>query len=176
MAGLPGHYSGSVSFDRNQACQFRISKEDTVKAAKARRREPAFELWSVLLGIPPKINLVTQFNQDAGVGLSRLIDAHACFQGIKRPLAEDGNGEKLLAYILKPAHFYEFRPHPACVAYKADVHADLVFVAYAKLDEPCGPDGHPIKGVLTHWQFVESATENPELPIEFDTRYDRRLW
>lgn len=163
-------------FRREQACAFRIAKEDAVKAAKARRREAAFNLWSVILGEPPRVPLVEPFNAAAAVGLSRLDDAHACFEGLRRPCAEDTTSERMVAYILKPRFFYEYRPHPACVAYKAEVPADLVFAAYVKLDVPCGASGHPVKGVLTHWQFVEANDSDPLLPREANSRYDRRLW
>jgi hypothetical protein len=89
---------------------------------------------------------------------------------------EDQTGDGMVAYILKPRFFYEYRPHPACVAYKAEVPDDLVFVAYVKLDAPCGASGHPVKGVLTHWQFIEAADSDLLLPGEADSRYDRRLW
>jgi hypothetical protein len=83
----------------------------------------------------------------------------------------------MIAYVLKPRFFYEYRPHMACVAYKAEVPDDLVFVAYVKLDMPCNtPSGHPVQGVLTHWQFVEAGDGDLLLPREADSRYSRRLW
>jgi hypothetical protein len=142
----------------------------------ARRREAALDLWSVILGEPPRVPLVEEFNDRAASGLSRLDDAHACFIGVRRPCAEDPTGDGMVAYVLKPRFFYEYRPHMACVAYKAQAPDDLVFVAYVKLDMPSDASGHSVKGVLTHWQFVEAGNSDPLLPIEAESRYSRRLW
>ncbi len=48
---FPTTVAAPSPFDRLQACSFRIAKEDVVKAALARRREPAFSLWSIVLGM-----------------------------------------------------------------------------------------------------------------------------
>ena len=53
------------------------------------------------------------------------------------------------------------------------VPADLVFMAYVRLDEPS--DG-ATRGVLTHWQFVEADNKHGDLPLGFEHRYDRRHW
>ena len=110
------------------------------------------------------------------VGLSKLEHAHACFRGVKRPCDTDESGEGVIAYVLKPSSFYEYAADPVCVAKKAEVPSDLVFVAYVRLDVPCEPFGHILKGILTHWQFVESDRLDESLPVDFETRYSRRLW
>jgi hypothetical protein len=164
-------------FDRSQECAFRIARDDVLKVALARRRQPIFELWSCILGAPPPVNGVLQFNAPSpDSGLTTLADSHARFMGIRRPCGEDGDGAKQLAYIIKPDCFYEYVPSPACLAKKFDVSADLVFVAYVRLDEPCTQGGHRVKGVLTHWHFVEADSTDATLPEDYQKRYDKRLW
>ena len=136
-----------------------------------------FNLWSCVLGEPPRVPMVSTYVERPFDGLSRLDQAHACFRGIKRPCAEDGEGDRMVAYVIKPTQFYEYAPHPVCIASKVTVPDDLVFVAFAKLDEPCGPFGHLTKGVLTHWQFIEADQEAGNmLPVEYKTRFRERLW
>ena len=173
---LPQTIAARSPFDKNQICAFRVCRDDVRKSLENRRRQPVYDLHSVLLGQPPKIPQVVQRNPQAYVGLSRLTDAHACFAGLRRAHDEDNFGTSFIAYVLKPHYFYEYVPDPICYAKKADVPEDLVFVAYARLDEPCASDGHLVKGVLTHWQFVQADGESPLLPIDHDTRYNQRLW
>jgi hypothetical protein len=154
------------------SCQLRISKTDIIKAAGLRRRVPAYVLWSVLLGQAPP---VPHQIKDAEEGLSRLKDAHACYQGIKRPCADDENGDNFTAFVMKPKWVIEpdFRP-PLLLGSKVELPADVVFVAYAKLDTP--PRQHGTLGVLTHWNFVDADKRNLLLPARAKDRFEKRLW
>jgi hypothetical protein len=159
--------------NRSLPCRIRISRGDTYKAADARRRQPAHELWSIVIGkVPPVPNLPN----GNGDGLISLFDAHACFKGIQRPLAEDPSGGNWIAYVSKPKFFFTFEPRPPGVfTEKRPVPSDLVFVAYVKLDEASDGLG-ATKGVLTHWHFVECDKSDPMLPLDFARRYAQRLW
>ncbi len=155
------------------ACLLRVSRRDAEKAAMRGRRQPVFDFWAVIMGEPPPVNAVR-----AVLPLCRIDQAHACFQGIQRPLAEDDIGENVVSYILKPRNFYRFEASQAmaCVATPFEVPADLVFVAYARLDVPYEPTIGGIVGTLTHWSFVESDPADAMLPVDWNTRYKRRLW
>jgi len=161
--------------DRNQVCAYKIGRDDTLKAARAGRRQPAFQLWSVVLGHPPPVPGVEYRNRPEPNELTSLVEAHACFRGIERPLAEDDEGSNVVAYVLRPKVFYEYTADMVCTATKVTVPPGFVFVAYAKLVEP---DGVPraVRGVLTHWGFVEADEATPELPVNYATRYRVRLW
>lgn len=174
---FPNTVPATSPFDRSQQCAFRVARDDALKIATARRRQPIFDLWSCILGAPPPVNSVRAFNAPRpDDGLTTLANAHACFVGIRRPCGEDGDGGKQLVYIIKPRCFYEYVPGLACVAHKSDVPSDVVFAAYARLDEPCAQNGHKIKGVLTHWHFVQADAIDAMLPEDYQRRYDRRLW
>lgn len=152
-------------------CTLRISRADTTKAAGLRRRIPAYVLWSCLFGKPPPVPQVEGTDEE----LSRLLDAHACFRGIRRPCAEDETGEDIVAYILKPRWAFTYRAMPPILfAEKVEVPQDLVLVACAKLDNPSRQNGSV--GVLTHWHFVNADKRNSMLPRDHKSRYSMRLW
>jgi len=174
---FPATVKAPSPFSRGELCEFRIGREDAVKQARAHRRQPVLDLWSCILGEPPPVPNVMRYIERPYDGLTSFSMAHACFRGIRRPCGEDADGENILAYVLKPTSSYEYVPNLVCVVAKSAVAADLVFVAYVKLDHPCVPEGHLVKGVLTHWQFVE-ADEGAafSLPIDYESRYRERLW
>ena len=105
-------------------------------------------------------------------GSPRLFSRHKAANRTRRRL-----GERVLAYVLRPRTYYVYEPSMVCVAAKQAVPSDVVFVAYVRLDEPFGT-GFPLnKGVLTHWQFVEADSDGQVLlPVEFQTRYHKRMW
>ena len=169
---LPATVRSRSPEDRNTLCRVRVNREDVHKAAANRRRQPAYEFWSILHGKPPPVPHRVE-NPDAG--LMTLFDAHACFQGVRRPIAEDADGDGFLAYILKPTVFFLYEPRPPLVlCLKEEVPEDLVFVAYVKLDNPA--ETNATKGVLTHWHFVEADKRDALLPAGFDQRYVKQLW
>jgi hypothetical protein len=105
--------------DRSQPCTFAISSNDTTKAARAGRRQMAFELWSAVLGVPHQFQGSRNATRPEPCDLTSLRYAHACFRGIERPLAEDNDGENVLAYITRPRFFYEYDPSMVSVASKS---------------------------------------------------------
>jgi hypothetical protein len=114
-------------------------------------------------------------NVPAEEGLIALIEAHACFRGICRGIAEDDNGEHAVAYILKPRFFYRRVANLVCLAQKETVPDGLVFAVFARLDEPWD-GGKPTVGVVTHGGFVEADAADPLLPVDYESRFVERLW
>jgi hypothetical protein len=114
-------------------------------------------------------------NFPAEEGLITLVEAHACFRGIRRALAEDDNGENVAAYILQPRFFYEYRANLASTAVKLTVPAGLLYVVYARLDMPWDVQNATVE-VVTHGGFVEPDPDNPSLPIDHASRYAAKLW
>lgn len=149
-----------------------LASGDAVKLARIGRRQLTFEMWSVILGVEPPVPGVGNRNRNIAGQLSSLMDAHALFQGIERPLAEDDEGADVIAYVIKPKFIYENSPNMVSVALKVPVPQDVVFVAYARLAQ--AETG--IRGTLTHWHFVEADPKDPLLPVDFSTRYRTRLW
>jgi len=108
-------------------------------------------------------------------GLIKLVEAHACFRGIRRALAEDDDGENVVTYVLKPPCFYEKVTNLVCLAQKRATPEDLVYTAHARLDVPVDPNS-PTIGVVTHGGFVEADRNNALLPRDYESRYAERLW
>ena len=60
------------------------------------------------------------------------------------------------------------------LAKRERVPHDLVFMVYARLDQPF--ELKPTVGVLTHWQFAEADDSTGMLPMNSSERYAKRLW
>lgn len=179
---LPATVVAPSHLDRTGRCSYRVAREDVVKAAlRAGKRQGVLQFWSIIRGIaPPVPNIGIGQPGLPNHGLSSLLDAHACFKGVRRPLAEDDAGAQCVAYVIKPRFVYVYRPTPehgmVCPILKEPVPDGHVFMAYVRLDEPITPAVPNINGVLTHWHFVESDPSDESLPIDHTTRYDQRLW
>jgi hypothetical protein len=183
LGGAPGDWlrfpnlvHAPSPFDRNALCQLKISHNDTRKAARAGRRQPAFDLWSMILGTPPPVPGVGARNDLIPGALISIAEAHACFRGIQRPLSEDNDGRDVIAYILRPRFFYEYDPNMVSVALKVPVPRDLVFVVYVRLTDGDGLAASGPIGIITHWGFVETDNAAPRLPVKYGSRYRTRLW
>ena len=172
---LPERVTAPSPEDRTIPAIYRLAVADTIKMAAAGRRQLIFELWSVVLGVPPPVPGVDHRNRGVTGDLSCVNDAHALFRGIERPLAEDDQGENVLAYVTRPRWFYEYDPDMVSVALKVPVPKDLLFVTYARLEAGnSGSEG--VRGTVTHWGFVEADHKVPDLPVNFSARYGSRLW
>jgi hypothetical protein len=171
-------------FFRDQPVFFRLARHDIEKALQGRRRQPIFDLWSVVVGRFPPVPNHSIIACDLPDGeLTQLSEAHACFRGLKRPVGLDDRGFDMVAYVLKPKRFVVYEPGLACLGQVADVPSNLVFIVYVRLDQP--PERRyekstgsksATKGVITHWQFVEADEQATNLPIGYRERYRKRLW
>jgi hypothetical protein len=174
---LPETIQAPSPSDQNQLCTMRLGSADVLKMARAGRRQPIFEMWSMVIGEPPPVPGVGHRNKSEPGDLTNLAEAHACFQGIMRPLAADDDGDDMIAYVLKPRYFYENDPSLVSVALKVEVPKDLVFVVYVRLEDACGAEATgSITGTVTHWGFVEAGGVDFMLPVDSESRYRKRLW
>jgi hypothetical protein len=164
---------------------YRVSTIDIQKLHTARRRQPIFELWSIVVGEPPPVDNVSYaISRAPNHKLISLSDAHACFRGVRRPIGEDERGWDVLAYVSKPRWFFAFRPHMVCQAEVAVVPSDLVFVTYVILDWPAQASNSraaagqrpSAQGVIVRGEFVEADPLEPDLPADFRERYRKRQW
>ena len=163
-------------FNRVELCTLKISRNDTLKAARAGRRQPAFDLWGIVLGNPPPVPGVDARNDLQPGALTSIAEAHACFRGIERPLAEDDDGSNVIAYILRPRFFYEYDPNMVSVALKVPVPRGVVFAVYVRLIDTNKVVASGPIGVITHWGFVEADNADPKLPVNHASRYRAQLW
>jgi hypothetical protein len=161
--------------DRRTPCVFRIATKDSHALAQLARRQLIMEFWSIIIGVPPPVPNVHVRNRCVEGELTSLIQAHALFRGIKRPFAEDDDGENCVAYVLKPRNFYEYDHNMVSVALKARVPDDVVFITYARLDPVTDVPG-PVRGTITHWSFVDADKSDAWLPTNHSNRYHTRVW
>lgn len=162
---------------------YRVASGDLKKHIEIGRRQPIMDLWWHVHGEVPPLPGASRYSSlvtDQPVGLH---NSHACFRGIMRPVAEDDQGLDHVAFISKPTIGFKFVPSMSCLIEPYDIPSDLVFVTYVRLDFPEGRayqsrNGHlPItNGVITHWQLVESDPEHRGFPIDYKTRFRRRMW
>ena len=183
LAGAPGDWlkfpnfvHAPSPFTKQDLCKLKISHADTRKAALAGRRQPAFDLWSMIVGTPPPVPGIDARNDAIPGALVSIVEAHACFRGIQRPLAEDNDGRDVVVYILRPRFFYEYDPNMVSVALKVPVPRDVVFATYTRLTDSDSVALLGFVGTITHWGFVESDHADPRLPIDYEARYRTRLW
>ena len=168
---FPETVNARSPFDRNERCLFRIARPDLQKLAEADRRQPVYDLWSNVIGKPPPVSGSVE---PPNGQLKTLWNAHACWRGIERPCGDDDNGENHVAYCINATVTYKFEAKPpATYARLITIPNTVVFVVFAKLDEP---SNHLIKGVLTHWQFIQMDVNNASVPLGHDVRFAKRLW
>jgi hypothetical protein len=170
---FPPTVAASSPENRNQVSIFRISTRDIVRQARIGRRQPAFDLWSVVLGRVPPVPGVYRRNRPRDGELTSLAESRALFRGIMRPIADDDGGDSVLAYVQNPRFFYEYDADMVSVARRLTVPVGLVFVTHVRLD--ANPSGTTC-GIVTHWGFVDADGSNAGLPVDYVTRYRTRLW
>jgi hypothetical protein len=173
---FPNFVLAPSPFNQARLCRLRIAHADTRKAARVGRRQPAFDLWSMVLGCPPPVPGVGARNDHIPGALVSIAQAHACFRGIQRPLAEDDDGSDVVVYVLRPHFFYEYDPNMVSVALKVPVPRGVLFATYARLVDSDNSATMTGLGTITHWGFLESDRADPRLPINFKSRYRTRLW
>ncbi len=159
---------------------YRIATEDARLAAQMGRRQKVFELWSAVLGKVPPVPGIARHQPISG--LTSLAHAHACFQGLKRPVSDDKHGYDSFAFIIRPRVIFTPVADMVCCAEPYFVPDDLLFAVYVRLDYPQGrPNAYSTKtaqpiGIVTHWEFLERDPDDEKLPIDHKNRYRKRRW
>jgi hypothetical protein len=171
-------------FNKEQPVFFRFAKNDIQKALSLGRRQPILDAWSMIWGKPPPLpNISRLLPRLDACPLSSIQTAHACFRGVKRPVGEDDRGFDVVVMISRPRWMIASQPSLVCVGELVPVPNDVVFATYIKLDQPpvgrlgVAIDTTMIRGVITHWHFIEAEIVGDEiLPVEHKERYRKRLW
>lgn len=184
LLDLPSNVLARSPLSRDTLIGLRISTTGARRALELNRRQPSYDLWAGILGqAPPAFGVSSALPDGSSAKLNPLSSAYACFRGLRRPVADDVAGFDVFAYVHRVDYTFTFSPSMARCVSIVEVPKDLIFVTYVKLDypegRPCGPDAFPngrIQGVVTHWAFVEATSDEPALPVDFKTRYRKRMW
>ncbi|BCH62873.1 hypothetical protein RvVAT039_00890 [Agrobacterium vitis] len=178
---LPQTVIGISPFKKNETLVYRLATEGPRKALEYGHRQSLLDLWSFVLGTIPPLNSAKTKWGDYNSVLTSLGGAHACFRGIKRPVGDDDQGFDVFAFVVNPVVTFRYAPSMACLIEPVKIPDDIVGVIYIKLDYPDGRRprigaSSPIsRGTVTHWELVEADVEKC-LPVEWESRYRKRMW
>ena len=177
---IPSVVIGRSPFDRSRVTSFRIAIHDIQKALDNNRRQPLLDLWTCVVGELPNFSGIERYAQQYADNRSSLSQAHAAFQGLKRPIGDDDRGFDVVAFVTKPTMTFTYSPDFGCMVKPRLIPSDLVHVTYVRLDrvkrEPHGRAELAETGTIIHSEFVEADATETLLPIGFEQRYRRRRW
>ncbi len=139
------------------------------------RNNKLYELFHNVGGMPPPVNNIGHHEKISGVSPDEadmsLINSHALFKGVKRPLTDLKHDENVYIYVVGSKYAYSYIPNMACVAKRVDAPKDAIFVVYATFnDEGC------TTGKIIQWEWVKADIASPSLPKNHSNRYDKRVW
>lgn len=103
LLDLPATLRARPPFGADPQCRVRVSREDLRKSLEAGRYEHAVSFFTLLANKPPP---APTRDGAAGEGITALMDACACFLGVKRPFGAQDAGADVAAYILRPGRLY----------------------------------------------------------------------
>ena len=179
---LPSTVVGPSPFRQDALLGYRLAEGDVRKALENRRRQPVFDLWSLVIGKLPPVNNISKHAWLSGrLASQSLASAHASFRGVRRPVGDDKNGFDYVVFITHPTVHFRYVASMVCVAEPVDLPTGVLLATYVRLDFP---EGRPtdsrksvaVGGVVTHWEFVEAASDDATLPVHSGERYRKRLW
>jgi hypothetical protein len=180
---LPNAVMAPSPFDRRSLVAFRIGTEDYRKALGQNRRTPVLDLWSLVIGQLPPVPNASKFSDlIEQLDAHALQNAHACFKGVRRPVADDKLGLDQFVFITKPRVHFRYVPSMVCVMEEDEIPSDVVLATYVTMDFPVGRPGPsrrqnvPFEGIITRSHFIEADPNDAQLPIQYEERYQRRLW
>lgn len=163
--------------NRSETITLEVSKPFILGNLHKRFRTPMLQTWFHLTGVwPPVPNLMALPEGECQPGT--LLDAVACFRGIKRPCLDEDDGDSVLVYILKPESTLVFDdrpplPHPVIKM----LDKDLLLAAYVRLAErSIAAAGGKVSGCVTKLETLEAGPGEPGLPLDHFERYEKRVW
>ncbi|MDT8397350.1 MAG: hypothetical protein RQ899_01905 [Pseudomonadales bacterium] len=159
-------------WDPDKEVRLRVDRGIVGKLGEIASTHRIYQMYYNVCGYPPPVNNIGYYERHSTeVDDSRGIrDAHAVFQGLKRPhLKEDGD-KSVLIYITKPAYIYKYKPGMACVVARNPFPKGAVFAIYVNMDE--GGD----TGEIFNWELLKCAFDNDSLPDNYNERYDTVRW
>jgi len=190
------HVSAPSPEDRTKQIRCAISPDYVDSLAGASRLTPIFQLWTHVVGELPPINNASRLTAGPVVPtLTTLVDAIACFRGVKRPYDDEPDGSSVLIYVLNPSVTVARDVSLVCMAKAVVVPSNACLTVQMKPTAALqrrpaplnsdvarsygsgGPeDGELIHGVVMRLEFVSGNGGTPILPSKHEGRYLERLW
>lgn len=173
----PPTVTGPSPHSRSERLTFLASDDLTGARSRNFRHTPLFMFWAHIVGQLPPINAVGYLAEsDPTPSLLTLDDAVACFQGIERPHLKEDNGDNVVVYVLKPQVTIEYAASMACLARSVKPSVPYALTVQMVLAEALHITPKGIHGIITRIEAVACDGNDPNLPVEYGTRYRRRCW
>lgn len=163
-----------------QTIQLEISKSTWAKYIKAQLRLPILEAWAHLVGETPPVPNSFKMALDAPNCVpTSLANACACFKGVRRPYGEEDAGDDVHVYVISTPFtvgWSDAKDRMACVAAIKPAPEGVVMTVQVRPSSALQPTNSDVWGTITKWEFVGACAEHPELPSDYNERYNERLW
>lgn len=151
-----------------------IAEGRVKQLANLGRKSALFELVYNVCGIVPPVNNIGYYEKDGTPfpdcwgGMKH---AHVVFQGIRRPMNEQGFDKNVYIYVAQPKYVYRFEPSMVCVAKRHIAPAGAVFACYVLFDSEELSSGRVI-----NWEWLDADQGDPSKPADWAERYDNEVW
>jgi hypothetical protein len=115
-------------------------------------------------------------------GTLGLLEAHALFQGLKRPCLMLGHDADICVYVLSSASTFVYRANVKNKSVGPERYPKpdaSVFVVYANLSmrQNQSESGQvALDGVILFWEWILADQDQPLLPAQHGSRYVKRIW
>jgi hypothetical protein len=163
--------------DKSNIVKYAISEDLTGVNRANWLRTPLYWVWVHLHGkVPPIQNISVLARDQPQPDFTTLLDATACFQGIKRPHLTENNGESVLVYVLKPSVSVEYAARMTCPIRTIITPTDVVLTVHVRLKESLQIPLQGVDGIVTRMEPVAADAVNCNLPVDHATRYAGRIW
>ena len=160
----------------------RVSQDLLARNAMIARRTPIFQIWCHVVGQLPPINNIDMLldgHEETWPTRTTLKDAVACFQGVKRPYDNEGDGASVLIYILAPKVSIKYQPDMACLASAVRLPKDTILTVQIRPADSGGalqPLEQDVDGIITRIEPVAGEGGGSTLPANHQHRYASLLW
>lgn len=161
--------------DPNLTMTLAVSQSWVATNAAHARRQPLFDFWSMVKGVPPPVNNIGFFEKDAPpITLTGMKESHVVFRGLCRPLDGDDHEGEVYVFVSKPSYIYTYEAHMACVAKARPFPEGAVFACYVRRFQQETAEG--FSGIVLSWEMVKSDDADALLPQDWQGRYQNEVW
>jgi hypothetical protein len=124
-----------------------------------------------------RLGLLSFRGQFYGIVRAGMVLAQHCFQGLQRPLMHLGDmqaDQSVSVYTWKPYDNYEWIGDSVRgTIIRLAPPSDSVFAVLVR-EQP--PDTIGVSGCIARWNWIKEDSELAGAPIDWQIRYNRKLW
>lgn len=142
-------------------------------------RTPIYSAWVHLAGVLPKGLPNLDYLDRRGImpTFTTLENAHACFRGVERPANSELDGASIFIYCIKvPLTLRWNNTPPVSVPSTRRLDDSILLTVLVSQGTNLQQASEPVWGTVLKLEFVETAPNDSWLPIDYENRYDERVW